>query len=173
MISRLKSKCTTGRVWPLQVNGICRKLDMSQKIKCNNWYQLLDYLSSSCSLILSFSIFFVCRGLFFSYSVSVVCFSFLSVVFRCWYFIFCWRSRIPGECQQILISIQLSCSQAVCVCVYYQCVLFIIDLHSFFDLLPLSFRVLLCFFFKLSALSYIELQSNCNHFSYGLGVLSR
>lgn len=28
VISRLKSKCTTGRVCPLHVNGICRRLDM-------------------------------------------------------------------------------------------------------------------------------------------------
>lgn len=31
VISRLKSKWTTGRVWPLQVNGIWRKLDIIYK----------------------------------------------------------------------------------------------------------------------------------------------
>lgn len=29
VISRLKSKCTTGRVWPLQVSGIWRRLDIA------------------------------------------------------------------------------------------------------------------------------------------------
>lgn len=40
VISRLKSKWTTGRVWPLQVNGICRKLDILHANQFNYFYRV-------------------------------------------------------------------------------------------------------------------------------------
>lgn len=60
VISRLKSKCTTGRVCPLHVNGICRKFAIFFfRLVVNDW-KLIIYTQTHARTLLSrkFDIYF-------------------------------------------------------------------------------------------------------------------